>query len=299
MTFSQKTFDMTSHKKSTFMFGTAAVLISCFALVGEVLAKGRPSKSKAAISVKQVNPRAIGYQTSERDGLNEVEGTWDEFYVVLKSQPLDRVTIALDSDDKSEGTVDRNQLVFNPANWDIPQIVRVTGVNDGLTDGNVSYTIVLDPASSADPDYDGLDPEDVPIINIDDETFQTDVLYVSYLEIAEMRQRGPSTDVRFAVDTNYADGTIAADVTLVISVYDSFQTDLNTTSNIRNFLLATDSNGQVVTPWLKGLGSGVYRVEVHDMWLVDAPYLWDPFNDLDVRDDEDGDGRPDFAFTVD
>jgi hypothetical protein len=61
----------------------------------------------------------------------------------------------------------------------------------------------------------------------------------------------------------------------------------------------TDSNGQIVTPWLKGLGSGDYRVEVHDMWLVDAPYLWDPFDLLDVGDDEDGDDRPDFVFTID
>ena len=139
---------MTNHKKSTSLLVTAAILISCFALVGEAQAKGRPKKSNAAISVKQVNPRAVGYQTTEIGG-------WDEFYVVLKSQPTDDVSISLCSDDTSEGIIDRNELVFTPANWDIPQIVWVIGVDDEDTDGNVEYTIVLEPASSAtDPNYD-------------------------------------------------------------------------------------------------------------------------------------------------
>jgi hypothetical protein len=223
---------------------------------------------------------------------------------VLKSQPTDTVSISLYSDDTSEGDIDQYELVFTPANWDIPQIVWVMGINDGDTDGNVGYTIILEPAFSAnDPNYDGLDPEDVQVTNIDDETEQANVLYVSYLEIADQRQRGRSSDVCFAVDVKYDDGTpngiAAAGVNVVISVYDLPQTDLNSNSNIRNFLIMTDSNGQIVTPWLKGLGSGDYRVEVHDMWLENDPYLWDPFDLLDVGDDEDSDGRPDFVFTID
>ena len=279
---------MTSHKKSTLLLVAAAILTSCFAIVGEVQGKGRQKKSNAAISVKQVNPRDVGYQTTEIGG-------WDEFQVVLKSQPTDNVSILLHSDDPSEGIIDQNELVFTPADWEIPQIVRVTGVGDP-DDGNVEYTVVLLPASSADPNYDGLDPEDVQITNVDDAE-QTNALYVSYLDIADQRQRGPSTDVRFAVDAKYANGTAAAGVTVVISVYDSAPTDLNTNSNIWNFLTTTDSNGQVVTPWLKGLGSGDYHVEVHDMWLTGYRYLWDPINAPGLGD-EDEDGRADLVFTV-
>ena len=162
----EKTTVMTEHKKSTSLLATAAILMSCFAIVGETQGKGRKKTSKAAISVKQVNPRAVGYQTTERGG-------WDEFQVVLKSQPTDTVSISLYSDDTFEGIIDQNELVFTPANWDTPQIVWVIGVNDEFTDGNVGYTIVLEPASSADPNYNGLDPEDVQVINIDDDTEQT------------------------------------------------------------------------------------------------------------------------------
>ena len=289
---------MTSHKKSNSLCVTAAILISCFAIVGEVQGKGGKNPSNAAISVKQVNPRAIGYQTTETGG-------WDEFQVVLKSQPTDTVSISLYSDDTSEGIIDRDELVFTPANWDIPQVVWIVGIDDDDEDGNVEYTIVLERALSAnDPNYDGLDPEDVHVTNIDDEkTPQANVLYVSYLDIADQRQRGRSSDVCFVVDVEYDDGTpngiAAAGVNVVISVYDSSQTDLKTNSNIRNSLVMTDSNGQIVTPWLKGLGSADYRVEVHDMWLENDPYLWDPLDLLDVGDDEDSDGRPDFVFTID
>jgi hypothetical protein len=43
-------------------------------------------------------------------------------------------------------------------------------MNDDIADGDQSYNIVIDPATSADPAYDGLDPQDVNVINTDDET---------------------------------------------------------------------------------------------------------------------------------
>jgi subtilisin-like proprotein convertase family protein len=42
-------------------------------------------------------------------------------------------------------------------------------MDDALEDGDVAYTIVLDPTSSADTAYNGLDPADVSLVNLDDE----------------------------------------------------------------------------------------------------------------------------------
>jgi hypothetical protein len=44
----------------------------------------------------------------------------------------------------------------------------VTGVDDDIEDGHQSYTIVLGAATSADADYDGMDPDDVSVTNVDD-----------------------------------------------------------------------------------------------------------------------------------
>jgi len=53
--------------------------------------------------------------------------------------------------------------------WDTPPVVTVTGVDDSITDGDISYTIVTGAARSADANYNGLDPADVSVTNRDDD----------------------------------------------------------------------------------------------------------------------------------
>jgi len=89
------------------------------------------------------------------------------FTVVLDSQPGADVTIALASSNTAEGTVAPAPLVFASANWNVAQTVTVTGVADFLTDGDVAYSVLLDPATSADAGYNGLDPADVTVTNLD------------------------------------------------------------------------------------------------------------------------------------
>jgi hypothetical protein len=55
--------------------------------------------------------------------------------VVLTSQPTADVTIALTSSDTTEGTVSPASLTFTTANWQRPQTVTVTGVDDAQVDG--------------------------------------------------------------------------------------------------------------------------------------------------------------------
>ncbi len=108
-----------------------------------------------------VNPSS-GLVTTEAGGT-------DSFTVVLNTPPSDDVTIGLSSNDTTEGTVDPSSLIFTSDNWDIPQTVTVTGVDDGVDDGNQAYTVITAPASSADSDYSGTNPADVSVTNTDDD----------------------------------------------------------------------------------------------------------------------------------
>ena len=89
---------------------------------------------------------------------------------MLNTQPTADVTIALSSSDTTEGTVSPASLTFTPATWNIPQTVTVTGVDDLVDDGDIAYTIVTAPATSADAAYNGLDAADVAVTNIDNDT---------------------------------------------------------------------------------------------------------------------------------
>jgi len=52
-------------------------------------------------------------------------------------------------------------------------LVTITGVDDLIYDGNVSYNIITAPASSTDPGYSNLNAADVSVTNIDDEAWIT------------------------------------------------------------------------------------------------------------------------------
>jgi len=115
-------------------------------------------------------PPPPGITVTPVEGLVTTEGAGtDVFSVVLDTEPTADVTIDLSSSDLSEGTVSPASLNFIAADWDLPQQVIVTGVDDAIVDGDIPYTIVTAPAVSGDPDYNGLDADDVSVTNLDDD----------------------------------------------------------------------------------------------------------------------------------
>ncbi|MCK8524385.1 HYR domain-containing protein, partial [Aquimarina sp. D1M17] len=104
-------------------------------------------------------------------------GTSATFTVVLTSKPATdiqdfNVVVNVASNNINEGTVNVSSLTFTAADWDIPQTVTVTGVDDAVVDGSIAYTIVntIDTSLTTDPNYDPSDPEDVSVNNTDDDT---------------------------------------------------------------------------------------------------------------------------------
>jgi uncharacterized delta-60 repeat protein len=69
--------------------------------------------------------------------------TTDTFTVVLTTDPATDVDISVISADTGEATVSTGELAFTTDNWNTPQTVTVTGVNDGSVDGDISHAITL------------------------------------------------------------------------------------------------------------------------------------------------------------
>ena len=98
-----------------------------------------------------------------------VSKTQDTFTVVLLTQPTDNVLITFDTNDTSEGVVDKTSLTFTPSNWDVPQTVTITGIDDGLQDGDRDYRIIFDKSSSNDNEYNNRNIADVYVTNYDND----------------------------------------------------------------------------------------------------------------------------------
>src|SRR5207237_503535 len=92
------------------------------------------------------------------------------FTVVLASQPTATVSVGISSSNTAEGTVSTSSLTFSTANWNTPQTVTVTGVDDFVDDGNIAYSIVTAAATSGDAGYSGMNASDVSISNTDNDT---------------------------------------------------------------------------------------------------------------------------------
>lgn len=168
--------------------------------------------------------------------LTTESGGTANFNVVLHTQPTDDVTIPVSSSNTGEGTVSTSSLTFTTNNWNVPQTVTITGQNDALLDGPVGYTITLGAATSTDLNYNGINPDDVSVVNADNEVGIT-VFPTSALQTTEAG--GTAT---FAVHLNTQP---TADVTIGISSSNTGEGTVSASSlTFNNVNYATD---QIVT----------------------------------------------------
>jgi hypothetical protein len=118
------------------------------------------------VAVTNTDNDTKGITVTPTTGLTTTEaGGTANFTVVLNSQPTADVTIPLTSSNTAEGTIDKTSLTFTATNWNTPQTVTVTGVNDSVDDGDIAYNIVTVAATSTDTNYSGVNASDVAVTN--------------------------------------------------------------------------------------------------------------------------------------
>ena len=115
-----------------------------------------------------------GFTVTPTSGLTTTEsGEAATFTVALNSQPDANVTIQFSSSDTTEGTVTPASVTFTTSDWDTPQTVTVTGVDDSIEDGPQNFSIVT--TAVATGNYQGIDPSDVSVTNQDDDGHSLDI----------------------------------------------------------------------------------------------------------------------------
>jgi len=210
------------------------------------------------------------------------------FTVALNSPPMGDVTIPVVSDATGEGIVSPESLTFTPLNWNAPQTVTVTGVDDdGTADGDQPYTIVLGPATGDDPDYNLQPVTNVPVSNVDNDKPGFNLMLLSGVDPQDSRTlliSESGTTATFSLALNSRPGT---PVTVTISSSMSSEADVSPTS-----LTFTPDNWKApqvvsVTGRPDGIqdGSAVFSVITGSAVTDDPRYALDP-PDVQVKNQD-------------
>lgn len=202
------------------------------------------------------------------------DGTTASFGVSLNKGPDtgEEVVLNITNNDLTEWSVPMHQLTFNSSNYNIPQLVEVTGLDDNLTDGTINGTIdfVSDPLSPSA--FDSLEASK-QVSNLDNDGWS-----ISDAQIVE--GDNGTTYMQFVVSLNVpGDGPGSG------SLQVSYQTVDGTATTFEDY---TPKEGQVLLG--KGETSQTISIEVYgDTWLEPDEFFFVqlvyPSNHVQLIDD--------------
>ena len=230
------------------------------------------------------------------------------FSVVLDIKPNSDVFMNITSNDSGEVAVDSSfqQLQFTPLNWNIPQTVLVTGVDDTIIDGDQFTQMVISVDGSSDTNFTSEAAQNVNVINEDNDIAQITITPIDQLT-GENGDSGsfsvrltamPSTSVQIGwASSNMKEGTVATStITFTPANWDQEQiinvngkddlipiSDGAVNYNIFiNSILTTDPHFSSIIP---GSISPVSMINQDNDFAGITVYLLDD----DYQTDEDGD----------
>jgi len=170
--------------------------------------------------------------------VDEAGGT-GTYTVVLNSQPTADVTITPASEDGTVATVS-DPLTFTPSNWNMPQTVTVTGVDDNALNDPARRTRVTHTVSGGN--YGGIVIDDVSVTAVDDEVAAISIRAVetSVIEGAPVQFRltvtpMPTADMVIAITVTDPDGVLVEAAPTTVAIEANQSTTL--------LELATDDDG--------------------------------------------------------
>ncbi|MEM9825059.1 MAG: CARDB domain-containing protein [Planctomycetota bacterium] len=214
-------------------------------------------------------------------------GTTATFDVRLDTQPIDTVTIFVESSDPTEGTVDVEILEFTAGDWDLPQTVTITGVDDALVDGDTAYTIELRTSMMSDPVYTALDPDDVSVVNLDNDRLPSGVTVSPTLGL-QVSENGGTAQFTVVLDS-----PPTANVTVPLASADTGEGSID--QNLLTFTPANWNVPQTVTVTgvddLVDDGDVTFRIDVGETFSADALFnAIDPDDVIVINRDNDSAG---------
>ena len=230
-----------------------------------------PSADSVTITIQDNDVAAINLDTST--GTTTEDGGTTDFIFTLTSQPAADVTIPLNNIRPEEGIIQSN-VVLTDTNWNTGVVVTVTGVDDVVIDGDVTYTIGTQNPTSADPNYDALVNADVPqlqITNLDNDVAAINIDTLTGVTTED----GGTTEFVFTLTSEPT-----ADVIVPINAYDASETSGPSSITITP---ANWDTGTTLT--VTGVDDTIMDGDIDDLINTGNPSSADPNYDALVRQD--------------
>lgn len=115
----------------------------------------------AGIVLNVTNSSSKPYLTTRNAGPNQTYS----FSIRLSAQPTAAVSFSLESKMTSQGIINVSSLNFDPSNWNTPQWVTVSSMDDGSTSIK-DYKIIAGSFSSSDPKFNALGNQNIFMRNV-------------------------------------------------------------------------------------------------------------------------------------
>lgn len=176
-----------------------------------------------------------------------------QFTLVLSEQPTKPVRIPVKAGDLTEGKVSTKMVVFTSENWNQPQTVTVSGVDDVVTDGNQTYSILLGRVKG-DKLFKKQDPTDISVTNQDNDVPGIVVTAGSNLATTEgggtatftvrLSAKPTSSVTVFFHSSSTQEGTVTSSVNFTTGNWDQPKTI--TITGVNDFLIDGDQGYQII-----------------------------------------------------
>jgi|GEM_PF-1334252 len=162
-------------------------------------ARGTATLAGSPASVTIQDNDFAGFSLSQtRATVNETGSLMDNVAVVLTRQPITNVVLSLTSSDGGEAIASQDRLTFTPENWNVAQVVTLSGVADAEIDGDQTSTLtVAVMVDQSDDAFDGLLAQTLSITTLDGDTLESPIS-----DSDDVITGSPERDVIFAQPGN-------------------------------------------------------------------------------------------------
>ena len=132
--------------------------------------------SSKLVNVNVNNDDTAGFNVTPT-ALQSEEGMAGTVDVMLTGRPQNDVILTIASADENEVTAAATALTFTNANWDAPQTVTITSVDDTLIDGTTETNVTVSVAAGSDAFFNSVAAQDVTVTTLDNDenTFVADI----------------------------------------------------------------------------------------------------------------------------